>query len=167
LGHDQWFFFLASVLGTVAYLEEPQAAYRQHGVNAYGWIGEVKTDTRALTRLCSANGADNTAALEAACRGRADILAEAAKELTGTLGERAIAGERLYRNLEGLYAARRAVYTATEPEDRFEAFLTILRCGGYKKNSVWNFHPRNLLKDASLGVLVGHRLKRTASAPSS
>ena len=45
LGHDQWFFFLASVLGTVAYLDEPQAAYRQHGVNAYGWIGEVKTLT--------------------------------------------------------------------------------------------------------------------------
>ena len=36
-GHDQWFFLMAAVFGKIAYLNEPLAAYVQHGRNAYGW----------------------------------------------------------------------------------------------------------------------------------
>ena len=37
LAHDQWFFFLASALGTIVYIDEPLVAYVQHGANTYGW----------------------------------------------------------------------------------------------------------------------------------
>ena len=33
MAHDQWFFFLASALGSIAYLNKPLALYRQHGAN--------------------------------------------------------------------------------------------------------------------------------------
>ncbi len=36
--HDQWFLFLASVLGKIAYVPDVLADYRQHGENTSGWL---------------------------------------------------------------------------------------------------------------------------------
>ncbi len=43
LAHDQWFFFLASALGKIGYLDEPLVAYVQHGKNTYGWPIEPRS----------------------------------------------------------------------------------------------------------------------------
>lgn len=47
--HDQWFAFLASTLGHVAYIDRDLAQYRQHGLNAVG----VMSKSGAAARLRS------------------------------------------------------------------------------------------------------------------
>jgi hypothetical protein len=36
--HDQWFVFLASVFGSISYLPDQLAQYRQHDQNTSGWL---------------------------------------------------------------------------------------------------------------------------------
>ena len=36
MAHDQWYFFIASVFGSIGYYHEPLVAYVQHGSNTYG-----------------------------------------------------------------------------------------------------------------------------------
>ena len=43
LAHDQWVFFLASVFGTIVYIDDPLVSYVQHGANTYGWGGRRAT----------------------------------------------------------------------------------------------------------------------------
>ena len=43
MAHDQWYFFLASVLGTVINIEAPLVRYRQHGDNVFGWAKAKRT----------------------------------------------------------------------------------------------------------------------------
>ena len=39
MAHDQWIFFVASVFGRIAYIDEVLANYRQHNGNRSGWDG--------------------------------------------------------------------------------------------------------------------------------
>jgi len=165
MAHDRWFFFLASVLGSIAYLHEPLVRYRQHGGNLYGWRGDRyilqgNKYISGLKRSFSTNGAHDSAPVESACRLRADILDAAQGELGAPWRERATAAAARYRGLETQLAARRRLYTTPEFAQRLRAFLDLAGSGGYDRNDKWSFGFNSLAKDASLGVCLGHRLAR-------
>ena len=158
MAHDQWFFFLSSVLGSIAYVKEPLAYYRQHRANAKGWGGNERfTDS---VRLFFANFSDRYANAEDCARECANILEGAKEKWNSTWHDRASVAAIMYRRLEGQYANRRILYTAAETSRRLEAFRNIVSSGGYKRNGGYNFGPKSLAKDALLGIFMGQRLKR-------
>jgi glycosyltransferase involved in cell wall biosynthesis len=158
MAHDQWFFFFSSVLGSIAYINEPLAYYRLHSSNAVGILEHERLI--GAVRLCFANFADKYAQFERAARASANILDKAKEYWSGTWYQRASMAAEKYRLLEHQYADRRILYTAVETSRRLKAFRSILLSGGYGRCDRYNFGLRSLAKDALLGVLMGRRLKR-------
>ena len=157
MAHDKWFFFLASVLGSIVYVKEPLAYYRRHGTNFTPWRSKA-SKAYSLQGAFSA-GVDSHAGREKVALRRAEILAEAEEELSLSFQERASAGVMRYRRLANHYASRSKIYTAPKLRDRLVAFLGILSSGGYRRNDSWNFSCKSFLKDAGLGIIAGHLLK--------
>ena len=99
--HDQWLFFLATVLGTVRFSRERLTGYRQHVGNAVGppvprgvlprlrrarqyWLGNPEARFRNLAKVA---------------RDRADILAACCNRLSDPWRQRAILGRDRYLEL--------------------------------------------------------------------
>jgi glycosyltransferase involved in cell wall biosynthesis len=160
MAHDQWFFFLSSVLGSIAYVNEPLAFYRQHGSNLFGWRGRTSFNDRM--RHFFTNVSDIYARFEVCSRQRSNILDKAKDEWNASWHDRALAAVTFYRRLERQYAARSIVYNAAETSCRLKAFREILSSGGYELNDSFTFGPKSFAKDAVVGVLMGHLLKGKA-----
>jgi glycosyltransferase involved in cell wall biosynthesis len=157
MAHDQWFFFLSSALGCIAYLSGPLAYYRQHRSNLYGWYVGMSFADRL--RLSFRNPADDYARLEYCSGRRADILERAKEEWGESWHSNASPAVSLYRRLERIYRARRMLYTAVEVNRRIRAFGSILLSGGYKRGDGFSLGLKSLIKDAFIGLLIGHRLR--------
>src|SRR5258708_8494496 len=113
MAHDQWFFFLASVFGAIARIDEPLVRYRQHGSNSYGWSAPSRVAVLAGYFRPSLRGrAEEYAALERGAGCRAAILAQLGQNLTGRWRERATLAAEKYRYLENLYRQRRPFYVS-------------------------------------------------------
>jgi glycosyltransferase involved in cell wall biosynthesis len=162
MAHDQWFFFLSSALGSIAYIKEPLAYYRQHDGNEVGVFGPHHP--AGSVRLFFANFAD-TYAHFADCASKCAFILDRAKEnWTGTWYDRASIAAAKYQRLGQHYAARRILYTAPDARHRVEAFRKILLSGGYERHERYNFGLKSLAKDALLGVVMGQRLKKFPEA---
>jgi glycosyltransferase involved in cell wall biosynthesis len=44
MSHDRWFYFVAGLFGSICYIDEPLALYRQHGGNVFGRTRNTVTD---------------------------------------------------------------------------------------------------------------------------
>jgi glycosyltransferase involved in cell wall biosynthesis len=159
MAHDQWFLFLGSVLGSIAYVKEPLARYRQHDRNAMGWDGGGARLVDGA-RLFFTNFADRYAGAEMCARSYADILDRAKEGWNETWSHRASIAAARYRILAQQCANRNVLYTATETNRRLTAFTNILLSGGYRWHDPFSFGPKSLAKDASFGIFLGHRLKK-------
>ena len=155
--HDQWFFFLAAAFGKIAYLDEPLAAYVQHGSNTYGWrkmgVGERVKD------ICR-NRSNEYSHYAKAAESRAVILDTATDGLEGIWRERATVAAEYYRKFSWLCAGRSMLYTSTNLSDRLKAFRGILVKGGY--TGTWSFGRRACIVDLCLGVPIGPLLRSNA-----
>jgi glycosyltransferase involved in cell wall biosynthesis len=158
MAHDQWFFFLSSVLGSIAYIKEPLACYRQHNANEKGWWGDGSLMDSA--RLFFTNFADRYAGAEVCARACADILDQAKEGWNETWSHRASIAAAKYRRLAQHYAERNFLYTATEANRRLAAFKNILFSGGYRSHDPYSFGPASLAKDASVGIFLGNHLRK-------
>jgi glycosyltransferase involved in cell wall biosynthesis len=162
MAHDQWFFFLSSVLGSIAYVKEPLVYYRQHDSNVVG-AGDREHFSDSV-RLSFLNFSMRYAHLEECARQCANILDLAKERWNGTWHARASIAATKYQQLAQHYADRRTLYTATETGRRLLAFINILSSGGYSSNDRYRFGPKSLAKDALLGVAMGKRLKKSPEA---
>ena len=161
MAHDQWFFFLSSVLGSIAYVNEPLAYYRQHDANVVG-IAKRKNNTNSM-RLFFANFATKYAHFEVCATKCSNILDRAAKEKwNGVWCDRASVAAAKYRLLAQQYGDRSTIYTAGKMSRRLTAFRSILSSGGYRRYDNYNFGPKSFAKDVLLGVFMGQRLKEYA-----
>jgi glycosyltransferase involved in cell wall biosynthesis len=162
MAHDQWFFFLSSVLGSIAYVKEPLAYYRQHDSNVVGaGDGEHFSDSVCLSFF---NFSKKYAHLEECARRCANILDLGKENWNATWHARASMAATKYQQLAQRYADRRTLYTAVETGRRLTAFMNILSSGGYRHNDPYSFGFKSLAKDAVLGVTMGKRLKRSPEA---
>lgn len=155
IAHDGWFFFLASVFGSIGHIPVPLAAYRQHGGNVYGFQKENLLLQAAQSMFT--NYAVRYGSYEEAAKVRASILASAKPRLEGLWQERAAAAEMQYGKLAHLLESRHALYTARNPIDRLSTFYRLVRQGGYMDH--WGLGRTSLLKDLFLGIAVGPALK--------
>ena len=160
MAHDQWYFFIASVFGSIVYHHEPLVAYVQHDGNTYGL--ERKHVAVSAIRFLTENRKGYIARYARALEHRASILEEVGNELGGTWHARARAAGERYRNLAMLYDEQRNLYSAPQFPRRLSLFGDLVTKHGYRP--CWGLGRRALIKDASLGVLLGPRLRRLGDA---
>jgi glycosyltransferase involved in cell wall biosynthesis len=151
MAHDQWFFFLASILGKISYLSAPLAAYVQHGSNTVGHIkrpkylkkiaADLQNPAQQLSR--SAEGAD----------ARASLLEALKSHLKPEQGDRAEKGAARYRKLSNLNALRAKIYSSPHLNERLAAFAALVKMGAYGSN--WKLSHRSLIKDLCIGIPIG------------
>lgn len=123
--HDQWFYFLASALGKVAYLDRKLVQYRQHGANAVGlwhighksWPTAIKNAARRQLAALRRLGRMHSLILQRIITLQA---ANAALPSRGAAIKRAIA---YYQNIERILSAKQAIYTATGITAVLRAFI--------------------------------------------
>jgi glycosyltransferase involved in cell wall biosynthesis len=152
MAHDQWVFFLASALGTVAFIEEPLAGYRQHGNNTYGYDRPASTRRARFTNWVTVRSQDYVK-FTVAAEARAAIL----EQLSGRLNQQGRARASLaierYRALVRHSALRAQIYGPTGLGDRLHAWVGLLRDGGYGSATRWLFGRKAALKDLSYLIL--------------
>jgi rhamnosyltransferase len=162
MAHDQWFFFLASALGSIAHINELLVCYRQHDTNIYGWKAPSRKAEIAQHLWPSLRGrVEQYAALETGARCRAVILGQLALTLKGEWQSRASAGAEKYRMLSQLYQERRRVYGSANLRDRATSFYRLLTNSGYRAKRDWGLGAKALLTDFCLGLPAGYRLSTT------
>jgi len=154
--HDQWLFFLATVLGTVRFSNERLADYRQHAGNAVGQPvppGLLARLQRARRYwLCNPEGRFRT--LAAVARDRAEILEASRGRLSGAFQERAALGQACYAQLASRFESRAALYAERRANARARQLGRMVGAGVYRGASAWDFSRAALLKDAMFGVAL-------------
>lgn len=154
--HDRWFVLLASVLGSVVFVAQPLAHYRQHHGNAFG----AYFDRRA--RFDQIFGAARfLRAASAAAANRSEILTHLQVKVTGERLERVKKGAAFYDSLRRRLDARAAIYESSSCAGRFSALSELFRGGGYSRAlGSARFTGWDLLMDAGLAATLGPRLQR-------
>jgi glycosyltransferase involved in cell wall biosynthesis len=161
MAHDQWVFFISSVFGHTAYIDEHLACYRQHSSNRYGWTRDLRGWTwpiRFLRNLQAArsNKAARLARLEEYAGGFAQVLEKAGPALSGAWHDRAALGSAKYGNLARLFETRRRIYAMRRFNERLSAVREIVSQRGYRPG--WGVGRRALAFDLCVGVPMGHLL---------
>jgi Glycosyl transferase family 2 len=152
MAHDQWIFFLASVLGNVGYVDQPLVAYVQHGRNTFGWSENsppLHKPGRTPTNL-----EEECARHAQAARRRAEILETAIADLNTLWSQRAKIAAKKYRWMADMYSYRSTIYGSPNFGTRLEAFCKILTSAGYFR--VWSLGRKPFVIDMCLGVPFGH-----------
>jgi glycosyltransferase involved in cell wall biosynthesis len=157
MGHDQWVFFIASVFGSIVYIDKALASYRQHDSNLYGWNRPLDFFSDVLPYLLY-NPTNNLHALQQVSGRCAEILKQTRHNLTDIWQQRATMGAARYRFLADLYAARKRLYTSAILAERVKAFHRIVSTSGYRPKRSWGLGRQALVRDLCLGLPAGHLL---------
>ncbi|HXZ10127.1 MAG TPA: glycosyltransferase [Paraburkholderia sp.] len=163
-GHDQWFFFLSGVFGSILYVDRPLARYRRHTAAATNtvWVG-TSLMTRTLPFLF-----DNQYLWRNYATGferRADILLEIAESFAPHYAEAATAAAAKYRAFARLYEDRVALYGSPALLKRLAVFSRIWRSHGYRNADIWAKGRKSALKDMLVGVFrLAHLLRYVPAA---
>lgn len=159
MAHDKWIFFLAAAFGKVVYLEKPLVDYRQHGNNTYGF----KSDgflTRIIRKMNHSVGTFPVVAIFAERSAR--ILSEASRRFSqdDPTRNRLFQRSERFQRLERWYRDRFIVYDDNNILGRAAAWRRLLNSGAYEPSDPWSFGIKNLLADATLGVVLGAIFRR-------
>ncbi|MFO1150488.1 MAG: glycosyltransferase [Alsobacter sp.] len=156
MAHDQWYFFLAQMLGGVSYVPARLVRYRQHGANAFGVKPESPADATASQKIRSLFVAPvwSAGALSESARARGRIATAIAGQLTGPEADAVrqwadqygALGERLRRRQVSCYGS-----TLVE---RWSALLRNVAGGAYAGRDLWHFQRPWLLGDALRAIVA-------------
>ena len=148
LAHDQWYIFLASLLGRLEFVDQPLLGYRQHGDNTYG----VRTTETAFHRLKMRFA--HFAEQDVAAAHSADSRAHVAEEIAATEHRQELRDvAALYRTLAQRLYRRAATYGAPTLANRARSAVTAVRAGDYQ-GGTWAFRKESLIRDLWSGVLL-------------
>ena len=146
MAHDQWFFFLASALGTIAFVEAPLAGYRQHDSNTYGVERPPRTLKGKIARWIDVRSREY-ASFAVAARTRESILSDVLGRVDGEWHAHAGLAIARYEALARHCAWRAAIYESTDVTPRLTAWRALLRDGAYGNRTRWSFGRKALLAD--------------------
>ena len=155
MGHDLFFFLIASTLGRVAYVDAPLVQYRQHAGQTLGMSTTGKNTLRSRLRAWLEDRGD--------CYQHLSLVASANANLFQALGSysptdlvlpsRFSEGEKAWRSLASLYADRGQTCSAKSLVSRVSAMKRLLDARAYSKDGFWTFGPRAVVKDCVVGLL--------------
>ncbi len=156
LPHDRWFVLLASVLGSIAYVGEPLARYRQHHGNVFG----AYFDRRArFDQIFGAERFIRAASVTAA--NRSETFSQLGGMLNGLRRDRAQQGVVFYDALKRRLDTRTEIYAAASYGARVRALVQLYKEGGYSRApGTARFSRIDLLMDLYLAATLGPRLRR-------
>lgn len=147
--HDDFAFFIASVAGSIAFIADTLALYRQHATNTCGVPKEGTISERVLESLHAGSQKYDRLARIAGQRLAAVRSVRFEPARAGLMGE----GERYYRELQAIYQMRGALYSSKAGFLlRAKYFLSLMRRNGYRCSARGGIGKRGLLKDALVGV---------------
>ncbi len=149
--HDQWFYFLATNLGTVISLPQRLLGYRQHQGNSVGWNDAPASRPRIDDAQAVAVDTDRIlkmlrpfcAVLHKAAEREGELASAFIRSLEKNLA--------LMRRLE----RRRRLYDAPMLVSRVGIVADLIRRGDYSQRHDWGLGSRALLTDLTSGVLHG------------
>ena len=152
--HDQWFFDLATNLGTVLLMPERLLGYRQHGGNSVGWTNG-RRESLSLPR-----NADIRQQIDEALR-RVEpfhrALTTAASRENGPLKTALRTALDRNRRLVERLEERRRLYMGHGLATRLRVLCTLVGQDAYSQRHDWGLGRRAFLLDASFGALLGGR----------
>ena len=149
LAHDQWYFFLAAVLGKIRFIDEPLVDYRQHGANLYGAPKARRMLSRLHYRFLHFGGPDAELAYAAIARAR--ICAEIAK-MEPQQRSTVLPHEQAYRRLAERLDRRHRTYASPTMVGRLASLVSGVVNGDYRGRPE-AFEPVSVLRDAWSGVV--------------
>ena len=146
LAHDQWFFLLAAVMGSITYIDEPLAKYRQHTSNVYGF--KRAEDTRRVTyRERLKERYRRYLTYEAHCKHNSKILLEAASILDANDAAKAQKGSKRYSSLETFAGLSAQLIGHPQFSRRMRALRQLWTLGYYDHEVAVPFERRRISKD--------------------
>ena len=152
--HDQWYYFLAAVLGTIAFHPLPLADYRQHAGNTFG-IGTTAHGRLDKLRFLLENRAPIYRRLAEAARTRAGLLVDAGRLAGNRRSVDCLAiGSDAWQALSVTYDKRAAVFEGGLFR-RVVSLVGLASRQAYGTSGFWSFGTRAMVKDAVLGVVLG------------
>ena len=150
LAHDQWYFFLAGVLGRIAFVDQVLLDYRQHGSNLYGAPQVRGLLAQLRYRFVHYGGVDADLASAALARSRicqAIVAAEPDK-----LGK-VLAHQRAYEQLGRRLERRYRTYSRPTLVGRAASLVSSVAAGDYQGRPR-GFEPASVIRDAWSGVVL-------------
>jgi glycosyltransferase involved in cell wall biosynthesis len=163
MAHDQWYFFLASALGTIVNVDAPLVRYRQHGANVFGWAKAKRTlSTRLLSKISSATWLYQRRFHSA--EQSAIILEQASSTLPKPYAQHAREGAVAYRRLADMCAQRAGIHAGRTIFDRARSFAALASAGGYGSDPR-RFGAKAMVMDVVVGVSGITRKKMPRNAP--
>lgn len=149
--HDQWFYFLATNLGTVVSLPERLLGYRQHQGNSVGW--EEAASAGRPTAQSVVAGTDRVLQM---LRPFCTVLHKAAAR-GGDLATALTDAHAKNVALVGRLERRRRLYQAGALVHRIGLMADHVRGGDYSQRHDWGLGRSALVTDLTLGVFSARR----------
>jgi glycosyltransferase involved in cell wall biosynthesis len=165
--HDQWYFFLATALGSIAFHPQPLADYRQHETNSFG-IGASSQERFDRLKFLIENRIPMYRQMHEAAGSRGIILCEAAEHYARSSADR----DRLrvasvaWEDLALSYRARTDLYQGRALR-RVRAGFRLLRRQAYSRRGFWTFGTKAAAKDLVLGAVLAPVVRRYGRPASS
>lgn len=166
MAHDQWYYFLASSLGCVAYTSETLAQYRQHDANTFGWRRSRGQSLQERIARSASEGGKSIARRASSAFGRAAALDFIAEHSVGDTSLRAQGAAKAYRQLGELCARRASLYTTRGFKHRLRILSALIREGAYRGGGGWKFGKGALLLDLTVGLSALHPRGNCSGSPS-
>ena len=163
LSHDQWYYFLAQMFGSIEFVPESLVRYRQHASNTVG-AAQLPVASGAWQRLRRKFRLDphqDRLKAKAALR-RAEVLNQVALRTEEGRAARCIKVANCYTSLAARHQRRHDAYRATSLSRRAGSLIRMLSEGDYA-NHPWGMRKSSVLRDLVAGVLghwAGHQAGR-------
>jgi glycosyltransferase involved in cell wall biosynthesis len=167
MAHDEWYFFLALIVGFVKYDLEPLAFYRQHDFNVSGPKLETRNAVSKLLHAIFAEWRPEYQPFMAAAANREQILKILSSNTCNSLGisSNAKADNRIkdaylmYAKLHEALQRRHGLYSTASFSQRMHFLISSVNNGDYKirnKNN-WKFSIPGLIRDCIYTIAPGKR----------
>lgn len=175
MAHDQWYFFLALVIGFVKYDREPLALYRQHDSNASGPELETKNAVSKLLHKAFFDWRPQYEPLRAAAANREQILRTLSSNIRNRLeiSPNAKVEDRIknaclmWAELHESLERRHSLYSTTSISNRLRILISSVKNADYKMRNAngWKFTIPGLIRDCIYTLAPRDRGQRDRARP--
>ena len=161
MGHDLFFFLIASAIGKVCYIDDELTEYRLHGGNTVGTGKRTKPGRVERWRYRFEDRSETYGYLARVATIDAKLFSRLSKmeAFSEHLRQRFKEAEMAWKGLNPMYTNRFQLYSAPLL-DRLAAFSRLCRQGSYSEASFWTFGSKAMIKDLALGVVLAPLIRR-------
>jgi hypothetical protein len=149
MSHDRWFYLVAGLFGSICYIDEPLASYRQHGGNVFG-----RTRTTMIGRVRKAVEKYPTYIAQ-----RQRIAADTARLLAsvrdGIESPNFHTAADRWSQVAAFYAARHAVFSAPSVAARLRRLYAAYRDRHYRPG--WGGGGATLIVQDAIAAVLARR----------